>query len=121
MTEVEIRLAWVIGAVLVGVVITVLLRQRSPRHRPRAIFQTGLSAGVYLFTSASCPDCEAARNALLTTLGPGGYSEMTWDADPEIFLELGVDAVPATLIVSPSDGSMLYPGRPDRALEVLSP
>lgn len=121
MGEVETRLAWVFAAVLIGLLITLLLRRRPARRQPVTVRQTKLGTGVYLFTSASCPDCEAARLLLLETIGPDGYSEMSWDSDPEIFRELGVDAVPATLIVSPKDGSVLYPGRPDRALEALSP
>jgi hypothetical protein len=58
---------------------------------------------------------------LLEAIGPEGYSEVSWDTDPEIFTELGVGAVPATLIVSPEDGSLLYPGHPARALGALNP
>jgi hypothetical protein len=38
-----------------------------------------------------------------------------------VFKDLGVDAVPATLIVGESGSSTLYPGRPDFALAALSP
>ncbi len=121
MSEFEVRLAGVIGAVLVGIAISLLFRRGSDQRPPIVVRQTRLGVGVYLFTSASCPDCEVARHTLLEAIGPTGYSELTWESDPEIFSELGVDAVPATLIVTHSDGSVLYPGRPDRALEALGP
>lgn len=121
MSEFEVRLAGVLGAVLVGIAISFLVRRRSDQHQPVAVRQASLGVGVYLFTSASCPDCEVARRALLGALGPIGYSELTWESDPEIFHEIGVDAVPATLFVTDTGVSVLYPGRPDRLLEGLSP
>lgn len=121
MSEIEARLALVLGAVVAAVTMILILRQKASHRRPVRVQQDILGLGVYLFTSASCPDCESARRVLLGAVGPSGFIELSWDSDPEIFRELGVGAVPATLIVSDSDGSTLYPGLPDRALQVLSP
>ena len=121
MSEVGARAAWVSGAVVAAVALTLILRQRAGRHRPVRVQQSKLGIGVYLFSSASCPDCESARRVLREAIGPSAFVELSWESEPEIFRELGVHAVPATLIVSDSDGSTLYPGRPDRALEALGP
>ncbi|MEX2252119.1 MAG: hypothetical protein WD895_08630 [Acidimicrobiia bacterium] len=121
MNEIGERLTWVLGAVVAAIAVILILRQMTGRHRPVAIQQAKLGPGVYLFTSAACPDCESARRVLLGAIGPSGFVEVSWESDPETFRELGVDAVPATLVVSDSHGSTLYPGRPDRALEVLNP
>lgn len=121
MSELGVRLAWVLGAVVLAVAAVIILRKLAHRQRPAGIEQTALDPGIYLFTSATCGDCEAARQMLVRALGPSGFVELSWESVPEIFREVEVDAVPATLIVSETRGSVLYPGRPDRALETLGP
>jgi hypothetical protein len=121
MNEIWARLAWVLGAVVVAVAAILIQRAVTGRRRPVPVQQTTLGAGVYLFTSATCPDCETARRLLAGGIGPSGFVELSWEDRPEVFQDLGVDAVPATLIVGESGSSTLYPGRPDFALEVLSP
>ncbi len=117
MSELEVRLVAVIGAVAIGIAVSFMLRRRPARQMPVELKQTRLGPGVYLFTSASCPDCRAVRDALFERFGPTGFSELSWESDPQIFEELGVDAVPATLIVTSTDGSTLYLGAPGKALE----
>lgn len=121
MNEFGARLAWVLGAVVIAVGVVLMLRKLSGRRRPVLIRQATLGSGVYLFTSSACADCEAARQMLVGAVGPSGFVELTWESAPGIFTDLGIDAVPATLIVSDERGSALYPGRPDRALESLGP
>jgi len=121
MSDVEVRLIAVIGAVGVGMAVSLILRRRPARLVGSELVQNRLGPGVYLFTSLSCPDCETVRAALLDRIGPAGFSELSWETDPEIFRELGVDAVPATLIVTATEGSTLYPGAPSRAMDGLSP
>ena len=121
MSEIWARVAWVLGAVVVAAATIQILRNRAGRRRPVRIQQAILGSGVYLFTSATCPDCEAARLRLVGAIGLSGFVELTWESQPGVFKNIGVDAVPATLIVSEAGGSTLYPGRPDRALEALSP
>jgi len=121
MSEIWDRLGWVLGAVAMAVAAILIQRALAGRHRPVLVQQTALGFGVYLFTSATCPDCETARRLLAAAIGPSGFVELSWEQRPELFRDLGVDAVPATLIVAESGSSTLYPGRPDFALEALSP
>lgn len=121
MSEIEVRLIAVIGAIGVGIAVSLILGRRPARRSPSELEQNRLGPGVYLFTSASCPDCETVRDALLESIGPAGFYELNWETDPEIFRELGVDAVPATLVVTATEGSTLYPGAPSRAAGGLSP
>jgi hypothetical protein len=121
MSEIWARLAWVLGAVVVAAAAILIQRIMVGRRRPVQVQQTTLGSGVYLFTSATCPDCETARRLLAGGIGPSGFVELSWENRPEVFKDLGVDAVPATLIVDESGSSALYPGRPDFALAALSP
>jgi hypothetical protein len=121
MSEVEVRLIAVIGAVGVGMALSLILRRKPARRSPSELKQNRLGPGVYLFTSAACPDCEAVRAVLLERFGPVGFSELSWESDPEIFRELGVDAVPATLVVTATEGSTLYPGSTEPRQGGVSP
>ena len=121
MSEIGARLVWVLGAVVVAVAAILILRKHGQRRRSVRIHQTALGAGIYLFTSATCPDCETARSLLAGAIGLSGFVEKSWESDPGLFSDIGVRAVPATLIVTDADDSTLFPGRPDRALETLSP
>jgi hypothetical protein len=51
-------------------------------------------------------------------IGTDGYTEFVWEREPDLFDEVGIDAVPATLIVSGRLGR-IYPGQPDGAFESL--
>ncbi len=95
MDDIAVRLLIVLGSgVLVAVFAFVFKRRRS---RPtRVIAQTGLTAGTYLFTSATCRECLEARSSL------AGFIEISWEESPEIFNRLEVTAVPSTLTVDPS-------------------
>ncbi|MGH3649714.1 MAG: hypothetical protein ACRDU9_03320, partial [Acidimicrobiia bacterium] len=57
-----------------------------------------------------------ARRKLDAFLGEGGYREMAWEREPVRFDELGIDSVPAVLVVGEGGRGRLYPGQPDRAL-----
>ncbi|MDP9495606.1 MAG: hypothetical protein M3P87_10245 [Actinomycetota bacterium] len=121
MNEFETRLAWVLGAVVLAVGAVLILRKLAGRRSPVRIRQTTLDAGVYLFTSATCADCETARQMLVGALGSSGFVELSWESAQGAFRDLGINAVPATLIVGEAGGALLYPGRPDQALEGLGP
>ena len=120
MNEVWIRLFLVAGALVAALAVVALLRTRV-RERPETIASVGLSPGVYLFTSAACLDCAPARQSLLDALGAGGFTEISWESGPETFDELGVTAVPATLIVRGDRDAKLYPGQPTAVLRLLGP
>ena len=121
MNEIWARLAWVLASVVTAAAVILIMRNRPRRRRPVRVRQAILGFGVYLFSSATCPDCEAARSLLVGAVGAAGFQELRWESDPGVFKEVGVDAVPTTLIVSETGGSTLYPGRPDQALEALGP
>ena len=115
MDEVWARLGLVVGALIAAGAATLVLRSRA-KGEPRKLVVTGLGEGVYLFTSKACPDCGHVRGMLDDALGPEGYTELSWELEPGMFAELGVDGVPATLIVEVDGSGVLWPGRPDKAL-----
>ena len=120
MNELWIRLFIVAGALVAALVLVALLRMRA-RGRPELIESVSLKPGIYLFTSSACLDCAPARQSLRETFGVGGFSEISWEDGPETFDELGVTAVPATLVVEGDGGAKLYSGQPTAVLRLLGP
>lgn len=120
MDEIGLRLALIIGMLAVAAVVTLVLRARA-RVAARKLNHTGLTEGVYFFTSSTCLDCGPARRKLDEVLGEGAYTEIGWERDPETFARLGIDAVPATLVVAPDGSGTLWPGDPGRALADVGP
>jgi hypothetical protein len=119
MNEVWLRLAIVIGAVAVSLLIVAMLRRRPAVSANRE--GVPLHPGVYLFTSSTCADCVGARERLEDMLGSSGYIEIGWEDDPGLFTHLGIDAVPCTIVVGDDGAASLYPGMPDGALGGLNP
>lgn len=119
MSEVWLRLALVTAGIVVALGVALVLRR--PVADPVTTNAAGLGPGVYLFSSATCVDCAAARARLVDALGPTGFVEIDWEDDPGRFAELLIDAVPCTLIVSEEGMATRFPGMPDRALEQLGP
>ena len=115
MDEIWGRLGLVVLALMVAGAVTLVLHSRA-KGGPRNLTATGLNQGVYLFTSDECPDCKQVKALLDDALGPVGYKELNWDQEPAIFHELGVDGVPATMIVEVDGSGVLWPGLPDEAL-----
>lgn len=120
MDEIWLRLGLIGGALAVAALATMLLRVRV-HGRPRRLEDTRLDPGVYLFTSAACPDCASVRRALTEALGANGFIEVRWEEEPGAFDRLGVDAVPATLVVESNGSGTLWPGRAKEALAALGP
>ena len=98
--------------------VVIILRRPGPREASEA---GGLGPGVYLFSSSTCADCVPARARLVEDLGPAGFVELSWESEPGLFAELGIDAVPCTVIVSEAGEATRFPGMPDGALERLDP
>ena len=119
MDEVWLRLSLIGGALLVVLVITLVLRSTASRG-PLKITATGLKQGIYLLSSSACPDCATAREYLEDKLGNDGFDERSWETEPGLFGRIGVDAVPATLIVDLEGAAVLWPGHPGKALALLS-
>lgn len=112
MDELWTRIFLIASALLVATMV-VAVRRKMASATPRPLPSTGLEAGVYLFTSADCDECALARAKLEDSLGEGGYAEIAWERQPELFADLGVDAVPATMIVVTDGSALLWPGQPD--------
>lgn len=106
------------AAAATAVLVVWVLRSRS--RRPRRIDPSGMTTGVYLFTTATCLDCEPARRALVQRLGEDGFREVRWEEEPAWFGRLGIDEVPATLVVDGRGRGRVYRGRPGRSVR-LSP
>lgn len=120
MDDALVRMAVILGALLVALIFSVVIRMRS-RGQTTQIKDHGLGSGVYLFTSSACQGCGTARRALRDALGESGYVELRWESNPGEFHRLGVGAVPATIVVGDDGSAKLYPGSPRKALQSLSP
>jgi hypothetical protein len=94
----------------------VLMQRRRHRVPDRDIEAPRLDPGLYLFSSITCSTCEVAREKLIAGTGEEGFHEYVWERDPEVFTELGIDAVPAVLVMREGGRGRLYPGRVDKAL-----
>ncbi len=119
MDELWARVGLVAGALAVAGVVVLIQRSRATRA-VRKVVETGLEPGVYLFTSATCSSCTQARERLEAKLGQDRFRELAWEETSQTFEELGVDAVPAVMVVDDRGRGRIYPGQPDRALRRLS-
>lgn len=120
MSEVWLRIGLIAGVLALAALVTVILRSRMT-GRPKVLEATGLEPGIYLFTSAACPDCSSARSTLIEELGEAGFVELSWEQEPGVFHRLDVDAVPATALVADDGSGTLWPGRPEPALNSRGP
>jgi hypothetical protein len=118
MNEVALRLALVVGVVILSLIIVVVMRRRPLAS---ALDRGGLDPGVYLFTSSECSDCAGARARLGELLGSSSFIEISWEHDPELFTQLGVDAVPSTLVVGDDGSASIHRGMPDHVARGLNP
>jgi len=118
MDELWVRVGLVALMLVVAISVAVWLR-REKQSPIRDISSGDLMPGVYLFTSESCPTCALARAQLSQALEDATYIEVRWEDHPGKFVELGVDAVPAILIVKVPGIGKLYPGQPERVLAEL--
>jgi hypothetical protein len=118
MNEVGLRLAIVVGVALLSLIVVAVMRRR---RVVSALDRGGLDPGVYLFTSSSCSDCAGARARLQEVLGSSAFNEISWEDDPGMFTQLGIDAVPCTVVVGDDGSASIHPGTPDRVLRGLNP
>ena len=119
MDEVWARAGLVAGALAVAGIVVLFQRSRA-RQTVKRVSATGLEPGVYLFTSTTCSSCLQARETLEARLGEGRFRELNWEEASQTFEELGVDAVPAVMVVDGRGRARLFPGQPDRVLRRLS-
>jgi hypothetical protein len=117
MDDVWIRVG-VIAAALAFVAAAAVLRRRTV-NSPRMVRAPKLEPGIYFFASATCETCDRAREKLDRGIGADGYTEFVWEERPQMFDEIGVDAVPSVLVAFDRGGGRLYPGQPERALRAI--
>lgn len=115
MDEIWARIGLVLGALAIAGIVVAVQRRRS-RIPEREIVAPQLDPGLHFFSSRACSTCEGARERIVAAVGETGFSEHVWEEDPEVFSELGIDAVPASLVVREGGRGRLYPGNPERAL-----
>ena len=115
MDEVWARVGLVVAALVVAGAIVYLQRRRL-RIPERDVEAPQLAAGLYLFTSATCSTCQAAREKLIARVGDEGFEEFLWEHDRRIFDDLEIDAVPAVLVMKETGRGRVYPGRVEKAL-----
>lgn len=113
MDDLTIRLV-VVGVTALLVVLAAAATGRRSRAR-RLIADTGLAAGIYLFTSGGCGQCAEARDRLAGIVGEAGYTEVPWEKEPATFERLAVGQAPSTLVVAPDGSGTWHPGVPGRA------
>jgi len=105
MDEPIVRLALVMGAGLLVLVVWLSRRSRVPGRR---IVDTGFAPGLYLFSSRTCNDCATARQRLAGV----AFTEIAWEEEPQTFERLGIADVPSTLVVSANGSGTWYRGVP---------
>ena len=120
MDELWARIGLIVGALAVAYLLTLVIRVRAGGS-PRSVDETGLRQGVYLFSSSACPACKAVRQQLSEVLGEDGFLELSWEESPGVFHDLGIAAVPATLVVAEDGSGTIFPGEPGAALAAVGP
>ncbi len=116
------RVAIVVAVLAAAGLGAYLLSRRSRSAQPfRPAVGRALPVGIYLFSSTTCAGCEPARQAIAERVGPAGFVEIAWEEKPGWFAELGVEAVPSTLVVTEDGVATVFPGHPGRALRALGP
>nr|PZN35840.1 MAG: hypothetical protein DIU67_02180 [Actinomycetota bacterium] len=104
----------VVGGAALAVAVFAWAWNRARSRPRRRIASTGLGAGVYLFTSAGCDQCARARELLTASLGEGGFTEIPWERQADVFDRLGIKAAPSTLVVKGDGSGVWYAGVPRR-------
>lgn len=111
--DIVVRLLVVAVAVLV-VVVVARYRPQKPA-KPLATAGNLDGPGVFLFTSATCDSCHAAREVYDEVLGPDGYTEHTWEDDAGLLSRLGVEEIPVGTVIDAAGaevvGFRLIPNR----------
>lgn len=93
-----VRLALVVVAIVVVIaVVRIAARWQRLAHPPIRLGELATSPGIVLFTSSDCVSCAGARR-VVTSLGHP-VREVTWELEPSIMEQAGVEAVPLTAVV----------------------
>jgi hypothetical protein len=118
--DLSLRLVVIAGvlALVAAIVMFLRLKDRAPS---RPLGRVALDPGIYLFSSAACADCHAARERLQHALGPQRFVEYTWESDPAVFESLSIDRVPCSVSVDQERRATLWIGQPDRMISAVDP
>ena len=106
------------GALGVAAFVSWLIRRRA-QQPVRHLVNVDLGSGPHFFSSTACDSCRSARRKLSEVIGADGFTEHVWEQEPGVFAALGINAVPAVLLVGADGSGTLYPGKPHRALAAL--
>jgi hypothetical protein len=120
MSDQYLRLTFVGGAIFLVFLVVFILRRRDRAESIR-VGRVELDPGIYLFTSATCGTCDAARRQLELRFGRANLVEYEWEQSPEVFAALSIDKVPCTLIVDEDGDGVLWRGQPDRMISAVDP
>ncbi len=112
-SETLLRLILVITVLVAAGIVAYLTRLRIPHHPPVMIAGLGLPSGIVVFTSTECQRC---KEALATAKSLGApVREVTYELEPDLQGQVGVVAVPLTLVINPSGEQVAQlAGRPRR-------
>ena len=120
MSDVWLRVGLIAVTLSAAILTTLVIRHRE-KTRPIDAGPSSLAPGIYLFSSGRCLDCGPAREAVERAMGSEGFTEIRWEDSPEVFRDLGIETVPATVLVSANGLATVYPGKPRYALRSLGP
>lgn len=104
----------ILGVIAASVVLLVIRQRRVSRTLPVAIFRPDLGDGVHFFASASCRPCLVARTTLNEVYG-NDFTEISYEADPTRFGELGISSVPTVMVLDSTGQGLVWEGVPRRA------
>lgn len=99
MDDLTIRVAVVVGLVVVVIGLTLAANKfGEQRHAAIALGDVSVPPGLVLFSSTECSTCKAVAADLRKIAVP--LREITYELESATLSELGVDAVPLTLVVA---------------------
>ena len=97
--SIAVRIAVVLLAVLIVIVIARFIgRWRGPSHPPIDLGGFAERPGVVVFTSTDCSNCKEVLGMVESLDVP--LREVTWELEPTVFEDLGVESVPLTAVVN---------------------
>ena len=73
-------------------------RFQRPTHDRVDVHGTGLPPGIVIFTSTECATCKDALTVVRNVDAP--VREVTWELESGMFEQVGVSAVPLTIVVN---------------------
>lgn len=91
-----------IGVIVVAILLVIaasrlVARWQRPSHPAIDLGDFGPRPGLVMFTSTDCVNCTEALGIVRSLDIP--YREVTWELEPALFDQIGVEAVPLITIV----------------------